>query len=394
MNDVLNTQDPMAALLPLRQQIDELDSQLVELLAKRAAVTAEVGRVKQQYALPLYVPEREQALIKARRQQAEEAGVSADLIEDVLRRVMRESYQTQEAGFVCCRKSGDKVVVVGGAGALGQRFVSLFRRSGYLVEVLEHDNWHQAKDMVQGAALVLIAVPIAVTEQVITQLPELDADTVLADLTSTKTGPLSAMLAKHSAAVVGLHPMFGPDISNIAKQVVVVSHGRDAEKYQWLIQQFKVWGAVLTEKSAQQHDELMQLIQAMRHFSSLVYGVHLAEEQADLQQLLELSSPIYRLELAMVGRLFAQNAELYADIMLSSSAVTGLLQRYQHRFNQLSHLLAARDKAGLMAEFAKGQQFFGPLADQFLYTQSNWSCSAAASERDPMSIDTLCDWGE
>lgn len=380
MNEVVSTADPMAALLPLRLQIDQLDSQLVELLAKRATVTAEVGRVKQQYALPLYVPEREQALIKARRQQAEQAGVSADLVEDVLRRVMRESYQTQEAGFVCCRKSGDKVVVVGGAGALGQRFVSLFQRSGYSVEVLEQDNWHQAKAMVQGAALVLIAVPIAVTEQVIAQLPALEADTVLADLTSTKTGPLTAMLAKHSGAVVGLHPMFGPDISNIAKQVVVVSHGRNVEHYQWLIQQFKVWGAVLTEKSAQQHDELMQLIQAMRHFSSLVYGVHLAEEQADLQQLLELSSPIYRLELAMVGRLFAQNAELYADIMLSSSAVTGLLQRYQHRFNQLSHLLAARDKAGLMAEFAKGQQFFGPLAEQFLQ-ESRRLLQKASDER-------------
>lgn len=380
MNEVVNPADPMAALLPLRQQIDQLDSQLVELLAKRAVVTAEVGRVKQQYALPLYVPEREQALIKARREQAEQAGVSADLIEDVLRRVMRESYQTQEAGFVCCRTPGDKVVVVGGAGALGKRFVSLFQRSGYNVEVLEQQNWYQAKQMVQGAALVLIAVPIAVTEQVIAQLPELDAGTVLADLTSTKTGPLTAMLAKHNGAVVGLHPMFGPDISNIAKQVVVVSHGRAAEQYQWLIQQFKVWGAVLTEKSAQQHDELMQLIQAMRHFSSLVYGVHLAEEQADLQQLLELSSPIYRLELAMVGRLFAQNAELYADIMLSSSAVTGLLQRYQHRFNQLSHLLAARDKAGLMAEFAKGQQFFGPLAQQFL-EESRRLLQKASDER-------------
>jgi chorismate mutase/prephenate dehydrogenase len=110
----------------------------------------------------------------------------------------------------------------------------------------------------------------------------------------------------------------------------------------------------------------MQLIQAMRHFSSLVYGVHLAEEQADLNELLALSSPIYRLELAMVGRLFAQNAELYADIMLSSADVTALLQRYQQRFTQLLGLLAAQDKAGLMAEFAKGQQFFGELAQQFL----------------------------
>ncbi len=32
-----------------------------------------------------------------------------------------------------------------------------------------------------------------------------------------------------------------------------------------------------------------------------------------------LSSPIYRLELAMIGRLFAQDAELYADIIMDKS---------------------------------------------------------------------------
>ncbi|MBN8445755.1 MAG: bifunctional chorismate mutase/prephenate dehydrogenase [Gammaproteobacteria bacterium] len=369
-----------AELAPLRTQIDAIDSQLVELLAARAKVTAEVGRVKQQYALPLYVPERELSLLKARREQAEHIGVSAELVEDVLRRVMRESYQTQETGFVCCREGGGKVVIVGGAGALGQRFASLFTRSGYQVVVLETADWPNATAIVADAALVLIAVPIHATLQVISQLPPLPADCVLADLTSVKAAPLQTMLAQHNGPVLGLHPMFGPDISNIVKQVVVVCHGRNADHYQWLLQQFKVWGAVLSEKTAEQHDELMQLIQAMRHFSSLVYGVHLAEEHADLPQLLELSSPIYRLELAMIGRLFAQNAELYADIMLSSVAVTGLLQRYQHRFNQLSHLLAARDKAGLMAEFAKGQQFFGELAGQFLQ-ESRRLLQKASDER-------------
>lgn len=369
-----------AELAPLRTQIDAIDSQLVELLAARAKVTAEVGRVKQQYALPLYVPERELSLLKARREQAEHIGVSAELVEDVLRRVMRESYQTQETGFVCCREGGGKVVIVGGGGALGQRFASLFTRSGYQVVVLETADWPHATAIVADAALVLIAVPIHATLQVISQLPPLPVDCVLADLTSVKAAPLQTMLAQHNGPVLGLHPMFGPDISNIVKQVVVVCHGRNSDHYQWLLQQFKVWGAVLSEKTAEQHDELMQLIQAMRHFSSLVYGVHLAEEHADLAQLLELSSPIYRLELAMIGRLFAQNAELYADIMLSSVAVTGLLQRYQHRFNQLSHLLAARDKAGLMAEFAKGQQFFGELAGQFLQ-ESRRLLQKASDER-------------
>ncbi|MGT9288017.1 carboxy-S-adenosyl-L-methionine synthase CmoA, partial [Escherichia coli] len=41
--------------------------------------------------------------------------------------------------------------------------------------------------------------------------------------------------------------------------------------------------------------------------ATFAYGLHLAEENVQLEQLLALSSPIYRLELAMVGRLFAQD---------------------------------------------------------------------------------------
>ena len=367
------------ALAPLRQQIDSIDSQLVTLLAERAKVTAQVGKIKQQYALPVYVPEREQLLLSARREQAQRLGVSADLAEDVLRRIMRESYQTQESGFVCCRNGGGKVVVVGGAGALGARFVSLFERSGYQVAVLEHNDWLSAEAICADAVLVLMAVPITLTEQLINQLPALPEDCVLADITSIKAQPLAAMLAKHKGPVVGLHPMFGPDITNLVKQVVVVCHGRAEQQYQWLLKQLNVWGAELTVKQAAEHDSAMQLIQAMRHFSSLVYGVHLADEQADLQELLQLSSPIYRLELAMVGRLFAQNAELYADIMLSSCEVTALLERYQQRFTALLALLQAKDKAGLMAQFGKGQQFFGELAGQFLQESKQLLQKAADS---------------
>ncbi|PKM17501.1 MAG: bifunctional chorismate mutase/prephenate dehydrogenase [Gammaproteobacteria bacterium HGW-Gammaproteobacteria-15] len=367
------------ALAPLRQQIDSIDSQLVALLAQRAEVTAQVGKIKQQFALPVYVPEREQALLSARREQAQALGVSADLTEDVLRRIMRESYQTQESGFVCCREGGGKVVVVGGAGALGARFVSLFQRSGYDVAVLEQQDWPDAEAICADAALVLLAVPITLTGQLINKLPALPANCVLADITSIKQLPLAAMLAKHSGPVVGLHPMFGPDITNLVKQVVVVCHGRDEKQYQWLLKQLNVWGAELAVKQAAEHDSAMQLIQAMRHFSSLVYGVHLADENADLHELLQLSSPIYRLELAMVGRLFAQNAELYADIMLSSCEVAQLLERYQQRFTGLLQLLKAKDKAGLMAQFGKGQQFFGELAGQFLQESKQLLQKAADS---------------
>jgi chorismate mutase/prephenate dehydrogenase len=79
----------VAELTALRDQIDEVDKALLSLLAKRLELVAEVGEVKSQYGLPIYVPEREAAMLASRREEAAALGVPPDLIEDVLRRVMR-----------------------------------------------------------------------------------------------------------------------------------------------------------------------------------------------------------------------------------------------------------------------------------------------------------------
>lgn len=90
----------VAELTALRDQIDEVDKALLDLLAKRLHLVAEVGEVKSRHGLPVYVPEREAAMLASRRQEAENLGVPPDLIEDVLRRVMRESYVSEnDKGF-------------------------------------------------------------------------------------------------------------------------------------------------------------------------------------------------------------------------------------------------------------------------------------------------------
>ena len=73
----------------------------------------------------------------------------------------------------------------------------------------------------------------------------------------------------------------------------------------------------LYQIDAAEHDHNMTYIQALRHFSTFAQmGLHLSKQPVNLSNLLALSSPIYRLELAMIGRLFAQDAALYADIIM------------------------------------------------------------------------------
>lgn len=357
----------VAELSKLRDQIDEVDRQMVELLARRLSLVEDVGHVKSQHGLPIYAPDREAAMLASRREEAESKGVPPDLIEDILRRTMRESYSSEnDSGFKCLKPDLRPIVVVGGHGQLGGLFCRLFELSGYQVRKLGSDEWDQADEILADAGMVVVSVPINVTEQVIAKLGNLPADCILADLTSIKSGPLQAMLEVHKGPVIGLHPMFGPDIPSLAKQVIVYCDGRNPEHYQWLLEQFQIWGASLNRISAIEHDQGMTLIQALRHFTSFVYGVNLAEEDPRLDQLLSLSSPIYRLELAMVGRLFAQDAQLYADIIMSAPQNLAMIKRFHQRFGEAITMLESQDKAAFTQAFDQVENWFGDYAQHFL----------------------------
>ncbi len=357
----------VAELSILRDQIDDVDRQMVELLARRLALVEQVGVVKSKHGLPIYAPDREAAMLASRRQEAESKGVPADLIEDVLRRTMRESYSSEnDSGFKCLNPQLRPIVIVGGHGQLGQLFQRMFELSGYQVRILGSDDWHRADEILHDAGMVVVSVPIHMTEAIIAKLVNLPKDCILTDLTSVKSGPLQAMLDIHQGPVVGLHPMFGPEIPSLAKQVVVYCDGRQPECYQWLLEQIQIWGASLNRISAIEHDQGMTLIQALRHFTSFVYGVHLAEEDPKIEQLMSLSSPIYRLELAMVGRLFAQDAQLYADIIMSAPQNLAMIKRFHQRFGEAIAMLERQDKAAFKQAFGQVEHWFGDYAQYFL----------------------------
>ena len=76
----------------IRKEIDDVDNQLMELIKQRMNLVREIGRIKARYRLPIKDPEREEELIARDRALAENKNISADLIEDIFRRLFQESY--------------------------------------------------------------------------------------------------------------------------------------------------------------------------------------------------------------------------------------------------------------------------------------------------------------
>jgi chorismate mutase / prephenate dehydrogenase len=367
VTDIQDLPETVAGQLgALRGNIDAIDRQIITLLAKRRQEVDAICALKKTHNLSVCHPAREQDLVSDRRSRAAEAGLDPDYVEELFRSIMHRSRMEQAAKIA--RKGtfpGARVLIVGGSGGMGRYFVTYFSQAGYDVRSMGSKDWAEVETLCQDIDLVIISVPIDVTVSVIRKIaPYLPPACILSDLTSIKRTPMDAMLTAHPGPVVGLHPLFGPSTSHMDKQIVTVTAGRDSAACQWLMDQFLVWGAILVRTDPDEHDEIMAIVQSLRHFATFAFGRFLYQRRLDPARSLAFSSPIYRLELAMVGRLFAQDAALYSEIIFASPERIGLLKSYLASLAENLEMLEKADKKAFQNQFAKIAEWFGPFSDR------------------------------
>jgi chorismate mutase/prephenate dehydrogenase len=360
--------DPRDAgdLRDLRGRIDAVDGRLLDLLVERNELASRVLETKLAAGLPIFVPEREREKVDRFRMRAAERGLDPEWAEDLLRMVMGASRARQSLADVPRATAEPRTfLLVGGRGRMGALYGRMLAASGHAVRVLEADDWPRAAELAAGADVAVVTVPIRQTAAVIAALaPHLDPTTALVDFTSHQAAPLAAMLGAHPGPVAALHPMHGPDVENLSKQLVIVSPGRGAGEIAWLLDQFRLWGLRVVEMAPERHDQAMHLVQGLRHFVALLHGSFMRVCGLAPGDILDLSSPIYRAELMMTGRIFAQDAELYADIVFADEDRRRLLREFCAHHVKLAELAARDDRAGFIAEFEAIGAYFGDFADQ------------------------------
>jgi len=351
-----------------RQHIDKIDEQILDLLQQRKEVVQDVIKRKVENQLPVFVAGRELEKTDSFRKKASQRGLDPDWAEDFLRMVMAASRAEQSAErFPRSTEKPKHILYVGGDGGMGSLYRKFTDSSEHISYSLDKGNWYQLEEMAPKLDMVIITVPINVTVDVIKRIaPKLKPETIIADFTSNKSDPLKAMLEAHSGPVVGLHPMHGPDVPNLSKQLMVFCSGRDSGKADWFKEQCKLWGMRVIDADPEKHDHVMHLVQGLRHFVALLHGSFMKEYDLFPNEMLDYSSPIYRAELMMTGRIFAQDAELYADIVFANRERRELLLTFFKHHQTLMSMVEKDDKKGFIREFEAVTDFFGSFASQAL----------------------------
>lgn len=101
LNFILNTlvhrdaTQSTESLTLLRQQIDGIDNELLEILNKRMRVSREIGQFKKEHRMPVLQAGRYDDIMQSRVKLAEEMGMSGDFMRKVLSAIHEESVRQQ-----------------------------------------------------------------------------------------------------------------------------------------------------------------------------------------------------------------------------------------------------------------------------------------------------------
>lgn len=79
----------------LRHQIDELDNQLLEVLAKRFRVSREIGTYKKEHGMPVLQTVRYDEILNNRVTQAQSIGINGEFMKNILEAIHEESVRVQ-----------------------------------------------------------------------------------------------------------------------------------------------------------------------------------------------------------------------------------------------------------------------------------------------------------
>ena len=128
-----------------------------------------------------------------------------------------------------------KVGIIGGTGQMGQWFKRFFQDNGCEVLIAGRSTELTHEECAKQSDVVIVSVPIDSTIEIIKKIgPLVRKDALLMDLTSVKEEPIKAMKKFSKAEVVGAHPVFGPSVSTIKDQTVVLCKGRGKKWFKWL----------------------------------------------------------------------------------------------------------------------------------------------------------------
>ncbi len=351
----------------LRKNLSDVDRRLVELIAERQRIVAEVGKSKLTTGTGTRDYAREKDVLDAGREQAEALGVDPDVVEGLLRQLIRTSLETQERDRVIAEGKGDgrQALVIGGAGKMGRWFVDFFASQGFATSVADTSledgpgrfrNWTDAG---VDYDVIVVATPLAVSGRILAQLAVLNPKGLIFDIGSLKSPLIDGLHELRSAGcrVTSLHPMYGPDTRLLSGRHLIFCDVGNEEATAAAKELFAATMVEQLDMGLDDHDRLIAYVLGLSHALNIAFFTALAESGEAAPALAKMSSTTFDSQLLVSQAVAQDNPHLYFEIQNLNKFGLGPLDALCDAAGRIRETVAGGDEQAFVELMQKGRDY-------------------------------------
>ncbi len=300
----------------LRKEIAALDIQLLELVAKRISLARSIGELKQEKGLPVRNLGVEGEVRKRHQRVASELGLDPRAVDSISSILIQEAIEEQ-ASIPMEESFRREVMIVGGAGKMGQWMADLLRSCGHSVHISD-PSWKDGVPLSKAAEMdvIVIATPISIVDEVLSELDGLiSSDCLLFDIASLKS-PFQDRLLKMATRgkVCSVHPMFGPGVRSMYDRNLIFCDCGSTEAVEEAMALLDHHGARMSTIPVTEHDRYMSYVLGMSHAASIAFLSALEMSGISSEEFGRMASTTFRRQIEGARSVGEEDPSLYHEI--------------------------------------------------------------------------------
>ncbi len=359
----------------LREQLTAVDEELIALVARRQQLVQHIGDIKRAAGIGTRDFAREKVVLEGARRRASAQGVSPDLAEQLFTDLIRASLISQEDARIAAegKGSGQRALVIGGAGRMGAWFAGFLSSQGYAVEVADPagplEEYPHLTDWQHSPLdhdVIVLATPLRISAQVMHTLAERRPDGLIVDIGSLKTPLREGLqsLAQAGCRVASVHPMFGPDTRLLSGRHVIFVDAGVPEANEQVQALFASTMAEQVQMSLDDHDRLIAYVLGLSHALNIAFFTVLADSAESAPRLEQISSTTFDAQMDVAGRVAEESPALYFEIQSLNEHGVLPLRALESTVSRLRQLVEHGDEAGFEHLMSAGQRYFSRSSSQ------------------------------
>lgn len=269
-----------------------------------------------------------------------------------------------------------KIAIIGGGGQMGRWLCRRLVDEGREVIVTDKNQEKieetrrlygveiagNSAEAVGKADIIVVSVSINDFESAVREIaPSVRREQIVMDITSVKAAPVTVMHRYiETGLVLGMHPLFGPDVTSLKGQNFVVTPTNKKEKA--FAERVKKYltehGAGVKSMSPEEHDRMMAIVQGLSHFTAIIAADALSG-LGRLDEMKEVSTTTFRVFLDYIRTVIGDDPELYAAIQMEHPEMADIYITLAESMQNWAETVKRKDTQGFVERMRGLKRYIG-----------------------------------